>query len=367
MTHEPSFDLQAFWRENRQCFEPFSTRKPRVGLTWILEDHFITHLVPMESTVRYYTDPGCTIDMHVQANDLLEREIGARFYPEDVVYYIKGTLEILLGARRVIHESNTPWIESDVQTIDDVKALIDRAARLDLLSAVPDEWRRQKETLRRERGKTLYFGHGISGPATMACNLLGTTNTCLFIMDQPDVMEAFFEMLAEKSVEFCAAFQMEDTGMVRREGFGINDDDCYLFPPRQYERFCAPFVKKLFDAFAPAPHHPRRQHSDSAMGHLMGILNDLGVNEVNFGPEIPIADIRRAMPRAVIHGQMPPFTLRNGSPEDILRRVREDIDLAGHDGGLIESPAGVVPESTPLRNLRAYMWAVQEYGRIYTT
>ena len=125
----------------------------------------------------------------------------------------------------------------------------------------------------------------------------------------------------------------------------------------------APMLARLFAEFAPAPQHRRHQHSDSDMGHLMSILNDLGVNAVNLGPNIRPADIRRAMPKAVIEGQMPPFTLRNGTRNEIITLVRRDIDEAGADGGLVECTAGSVAGGTPLENILLYMWAVEQYGR----
>jgi hypothetical protein len=60
----------------------------------------------------------------------------------------------------------------------------------------------------------------------------------------------------------------------------------------------------------------------------------------NTGPAIHPLEIRRAVPRTVIHGQIPPFTLRDGSPEEIVATVRRDIDSVGGDGGLVECPAG---------------------------
>jgi len=203
----------------------------------------------------------------------------------------------------------------------------------------------------------------MNGPATITCNLLGTTNTCYFMMEEPEVMDDYFSVITEKYIEFYEAATMEDQGVVKKEGLSINDDNCYLFPPEQYERFCAPFMKKCYDTFAPLPHHLRRQHSDSNMPHLMGILNGLGVNEVNFGPEINPLDIRKAMPKAVIHGQTPPFVLRNGTKEDLEECVKRNFDSIGADGGLVESLAGVVPESTPLEQIRNYMYAVHTYTR----
>jgi len=357
---EPN-DLKGFWEENSKCFARFSVDKPRVPLVLIFEDHFLSRLVPMESTFRYYNDPSYALDVHAQANDVLEREIGRRCYPEHGIYYIKGAFEVLMGAKRIISEGNTPWLESEIEDINDVKKLIRFAEGW--TAVIPDEWKAEKEKLHNKNGKKLLFAHSPNGPATMACNILGTTNLCLFMMESPEVMDEFFEVMARKYIEFYETAQTEDNGCINREGLGVNDDNCYIFPPRQYERFCAPFLERLLGAFAPSPGHLRRQHSDSAMGHLIGILNDLGVNEVNFGPEIHPLDIRKVMPNAVIHGQVPPFVLRNGTYDDVVSYVKRDFEAVGGNGGLVSSLAGVVPESTPFSQIRGYMYALETYAR----
>ena len=360
---DDSFDLKYFWQENKKCFMPFSVEKPRVPLALMFDDHFLLHLLPIESTFRYYNDPSYTIEVNCRANDLLEKEIGLRCYDEQGIYYIKGAFEVLMGSKRNINEGNTPWLESPVQDIDDVKKLILFAQSWDIRKKpIPDTWLEEKEKLQK-KGKQLYFAHGMNGPATIACNMLGTSNLCYFIMEEPEIMDEFYAIMAEKYIEFYETVMMIDHGKVNREGLGINDDNCYIFPPEQYERFCAPFVKKCFEKFAPLPGHRRRQHSDSHMPHLMKILYSLGVNEVNFGPKIHPLDIRRVMPKAVIHGQMPPFVLRNGSKDEINECVKRDFEAVGADGGLVESLAGVVPESTPFENIRNYMYAVHKYTR----
>jgi uroporphyrinogen decarboxylase len=358
------FDRKAFWQENARCFKPFSTDKPRAALTLMMEDHFITHLIPMESTVRYYTDPAYTLDMNKKANDYLEQEIGTRMYSEDCTYYIKGAFEVLMGARRIIREGNTPWLETQVEDIEGVKKIIAYAEKWDAKKqAIPDEWREAKEKLRKERGKSLFFAHMLNGPATVTCNLLGTTNTCFFIMEEPEVMDAYFEIMAQRYIEFYEAASLEDHGKVTRDELCINDDDCYIFPPGQYERFCVPFIKKLIDVFAPLPEHRRRQHSDSAMGHLLDYLRMLGINEVNLGPELNALDIRKKLPKAMIHGQVPPYVLRNGTAEELFALVKRDFENIGGDGGFVEGLCGVVPESTPMEQIRAYMYAVHTLTR----
>ena len=359
---EYELNFKEFWEENTRLLNNSldGTKSP---LFFILEDHFIQHAVKIESTLSYYENPEYTINIHKKCNDILEKEIGIRYYAEDNISYIKGAFEVVMGAERVIREGNTPWLESTVEDIEDVKKLILKAEKMDMRKAIPDEWREKKTKLKERCGKQLRFEPPWNGPATMACNLLGTTNTAMFIMDEPEVMKEFFTVMAERYVEFREAVCIEDSGTVSRNGIGVNDDSCYLFPPKIYEEICAPFLKKFFDSFAPMPHHKRRQHSDSSMGHLMGILNDLGVNEVNLGPEIPREDIRKALPNAIIHGHMPPFLLQSGNAEEITQRVKTDIELLSGTGKHVESPAGVVPVGTPYENLRTYMLAVQTFGR----
>ena len=356
-------DTKKFWQENWQCNKPFSTEKKRAPLSLIFEDHFITHLTRMPSTVRYYKDPAYAAEINRQANDLLEDEIGRRCYSDDSVLRVKGSFEVVMGAFPDIREGNAPWLEQAVTDIDDVKALIRKAEKMDMKMTIPEAWLGEKRKLKESCGKKLLFSHGPNGPATMASNLLGTTNLCIYIMEEPEVMKDFFDVMTTKYIEFYETVLMEDWGFVSYEGIWINDDNCYLFPPKQYELFCAPMMLRFFEKFAPLPEHTRSQHSDSSMGHLMGILYDLGVNMVNLGPDIHPSAIRKAMPKAFINGQTPPFVLRDGTPAMIDAYVLRNFECIGGDGGYAESLAGVVPESTPLENIRAYMSAVERLTR----
>lgn len=358
-------DVLEFWKENEKCFAPFSTEKPRVPISFWLDDHFLLEEMSITSASRYYNNQEYRLEINKKCNDRVEKVIGRRFYSEtEGMKLSPNRFEVIMGAHWQITDNGTPWLESTVEDINDVKKIIDKAEKLDMKKAAfPDGWKEEKDEYEKSSGhKVRLGGSGSRGPATMATSILGTTNTCMFIMDEPEVMKAFFTVLADKLVEYHHAL-MEDTGNNCRNGYSLADDNCYLFPPAQYEAFCAPVLEKLFREFAPEPHHARHQHSDSSMGHLMGILNALGVNQVNLGPDIHPLDIRKAMPKAVIYGQIPPFTLRNGSAEDIINTVRRDIESVGQDGGLVECPAGSVSGGTPLENLKLYMWAVHTYGR----
>jgi uroporphyrinogen decarboxylase len=93
----------------------------------------------------------------------------------------------------------------------------------------------------------------------------------------------------------------------------------------------------------------------------------LGIREVNYGPEVDAALIRQKMPDAIIHGQMPPFTLRNGSPDEIRQRMIEDFHKAGQTGGLIATTAGSLAAGTGVGRMRWFMQVVQDHCRYDTT
>lgn len=291
-------DVKAFWEENSKCMAPFTTDKPRVPIHYWLDDHFLIEEMNLPSTLRYYNDLDYQIQVHKECNDKIEKVLGRRFYPE-----FKGMrltpkrFEVVMGAKYVQTEGATPWLESTVETIDDVKKLINRAEKLEMDKVIfPEGWEEEKKRYEQETGLKVKMGGGGSrGPATIATSILGTVNVCMFIMDYPEVMADFFEILTDKLIEYHHA-QFKNTGHENRTGYMLADDNCYIYPPKQYEKIVAPQMEKLFKEFAPEPNHLRHQHSDSDMGHLMGILNDLGINSVNLGPNIHPLDIRKAMP-----------------------------------------------------------------------
>jgi uroporphyrinogen decarboxylase len=358
-------DLQKFWKENDTGFSPFDTTKSRVPVDLPFDDHYLLEFMAVESSMKYYKDRSYRLDLHKKCNDLMEKEIGIRFFHEkEEMLLSPNRFEVIMGAHWELVEGGTPWLESDVKSIEDVVELIRRAEKLDMRKAAfPEGWSEEKEAFEKTSGRQLKLGgQGHRGPATMATSILGTTNTCMFIMDEPEVMKEFFILLTEKMVEYHKAL-MEATGNAIGNKYWITDDNCYLFPPKQYLEFCAPFLSRVFAEFAPGPEDERYQHSDSTMEHLMGILNEVGVNSTNFGPTIHPLDIRKEMPRAVIKGQMPPFLLRNGTPEEIIDIARRDIESVGRDGGLVATTAGSIAGGTSLENIRTYMWAIDKYGR----
>lgn len=356
------FDVKKFWEENDFCRLNFD-KKTMIPIHFWLDDHFLFELVGPFSTVDYYSDKSYRLQIHKKANDILEKELGRKFYSEEELDPPEPTrFEVVMGSKFVISEGGTPWLEPAIGSLDEVKSFIEKMEKIDVKRVVTPELLKEKEDYENLTGKKLRWGHMTRGPATIATSLLGTTNLCMLLMDEPELMDEFFKILKEKLVEYIK--NLRGYCEVEYNGIAINDDNCFLFSPKLYERYCAPILDSLFKNFAPRKEDTRYQHSDSNMQHLIPILNELGVNSVNFGPEIHPATIRKLMPHALIYGQMPPFVLRNGTAEEIIEYVKRDMQVLKEDGNFIETPAGSVASGTPLENIKIYMWAVQEFGKI---
>ena len=358
----PKFDLERFWRENDLSRnKPFRTDKPRAPIEVSIDDHWLLHEMQLPSTVRYFADPEYRATQNRACNDRCEEALGRRFFSENVDLPSILRIEEVMGSRRKLVEGGTPWLEPGIATIEEVRAKLDEIER----------WsdRDLRDRMFSTGGKTAPRGGrprvtpGSRGSATQATSILGTMNTLYWVNDYPADMERFFTAWADVVTRYHRILEAE-TGVVYR-GYSWLDDNCALFSPELYERFCLPAVRQIMDEFAPDPADHRFHHSDSAMGHLLPLMSALGYHGVNLGPTVSCSLIRRRLPRAVIHGCVAPNTLRDRGLDGVVEEVKRDFAAVGANGGLVVTTCGSVSAGTTLESIRGFMWAVQEHCRYH--
>jgi len=66
---------------------------------------------------------------------------------------------------------------------------------------------------------------------------------------------------------------------------------------------------------------------------------------------------------AMIDGHIPPFLLRNGSPEEIKARILDDFRKVSQTGGLTLTTAGSLAAGTGVGRMRWMMQVVQDHCR----
>ena len=317
-------DAAAFWEEDALC-EAFTTDKPRCALTFSPDDHWLFEFLDVSSTVRYYHDKAYRDDLHRQANAITQAYVGKTFFDEDTFTHQPRRIENLFGSEFTYTEGGTPWLTAVTDDPDDFAAVLDRAEATDMAAwATPEPFVREWEA-RRVQGKTMpQLGTGSRGPATIMTTVLHPETAFFWMLDRPELMRRFRDILARKMVELNAALRAFSGNT--EAGWWITDDNSALFNRALYREFCAPVLAAVLDAMAPGDAR-RYQHSDSAMGHLMGEQRALGINSVNYGPEVdagqdPRRDAGRGDQRA--DAAVPAAQrLTGGNPRAGALRLRE--------------------------------------------
>ena len=353
-------DVQAFWDENRICVG-FTTQKPRCGVHFSPDDHWLFEFVDIPSTLRYYQDKTYRDALNRQVNQITQTYIGKSFFEEDTWQYSPRRIENLFGCEFEYHEGGTPWFVPVTDDPSEFEKILDRAESIDLRSwSFPEAFLVEWEERRQEGKQMPLLGTGSRGPATIMTSVLDVKTVFYWLFDHPALMQRFRDVLAEKMVEFNTVLR-EFSGNTQ-PGWWITDDNSALFNRNLYREYCVPILENVLNAMAPGDAF-RYQHSDSAMGHLLDYQYELGIREVNYGPEVDVALIRNKMPDAMINGHVPPFLLRNGSPEEIKDRILDDFQKAGATGGLTVTTAGSLAAGTGMGRMRWMMQVVEEYCR----
>ncbi|NLG97011.1 MAG: uroporphyrinogen III decarboxylase [Chloroflexi bacterium] len=353
-------DITAFWQENNHCLD-FTTQKPRCSLSFSPDDHWLFEFLNVPSTLRYYQDKPYRDSLHRQANEVLRQYVGRAFFDEDTWETSPKRIENLFGCEFAYLEGSTPWFVPVTEDPAEFSRILDRAEKTDLRAwAFPEAFLAEWDA-RKAAGKPLpALGTGSRGPATIMTSVLKPETLFYWSVDHPDLLERFRDLLAVKMVELNLLLR-EFSGCTE-PGWWITDDNCALFNRRLYRKLCVPVLEVVFNALALGAAR-RYQHSDSSMAHLLDEQYALGIRAVNYGPDVDAGLIRQKMPDAYIYGQMPPFLLRNGSPEEIRAQVAADFRKAGANGGLEITTAGSLAAGTGVGRMRWLMKVVQEETR----
>ena len=353
-------DLKVFWDENAVC-QGFTTGKPRCSASFSPDDHWIFEFVDVPSTIRYYHDKPYRDALHREVNQVLREHVGRAYFDEDTWEHSPKRIENLFGCYFSYRERSTPWLTPVTKDPDEFARVLDQAEATDLRTwTFPEECVEEWERRKQEGKRPPVLGTGSRGPATVMTSVLEPDVLFYWIYDRPELIRRFRDILTRKMVELNLLLR-EFSGNALL-GWSITDDNSTLFSPALYREYCYPVLEQVMSVLAPGD-APRYQHSDSAMGHLLDQQYALGIRGVNYGPTVDAGLIRQRMPDAMIHGQMPPFLLRNGRPEEIRRRIVDDFHKAGATGGLDVTTAGSLAAGTGVGRMRWFMQCVQNECR----
>ena len=367
-------DVERFWADQEAAkADPFGLEIPQAPLGAICNWECVFDELGIEQDwQRYENDPDWAVGLNIRYNDISEKIVGRRLLrqtkPDANLRWpaVKGLHDVFEGKN--IWEGGKAgswWLKQAANTPDELRALLDRVDGRDIRSHIlPENWQVEKARLNALGVKGPLYRHQ-RGPCTFACSIYGAENMIFLCMDEPDLAARFSRTILRVMLAI-ARVQDEEAGYTPQSaphGFSFADDNCCLFNREMYELFGLPVLQGMFAHYCPSPTDSRYQHSDSAMGHLLPLLARVDLTGTNFGPTLTVAEIRRHLPRAVIDGQLAPFTFSRNEESNMVAEFLRDFDQAREFRGLCFATAGSINNGSRLTGMRLLMAAIQRYGR----
>jgi uroporphyrinogen decarboxylase len=372
-------DCESFWAVNdRSIVDPFSPDCPCLPLGIRMSDECVFEelSVPVDWHRLFHDEP-FHIELCSRYNDLAAQIVGRRLLDERLSGDrdpenppVKALSDIFEARSEWLEDSWSYWLHRSAQTEEELSALLDRVdRRLERLREflLPPDWAQAKERFLKTGKKLPLYRHQ-RGPVTFAMSVFGEENLIYLIIDNQKLAGRFRDLIVKAILERARIID-EEAGYAPGQapkGWSWADDNCALLSPDMYRFFGYPILESVFSRYAPNPGDSRYQHSDSAMGHLLPILGELGLTRVNFGPSLSVREIREHLPDAVIHGQLAPLTLSRNEEVNIVAETIRDFEQSREKRGLIFDTAGSVNTGSRLASLRLIMAAIREYCRYAT-
>jgi hypothetical protein len=352
-----NLDLAKFWDEN-QCCQGYRNGKPRCSMSFSPDDHWLFEFMEVPATLRYYREKEYRDRLHRETNQITQRFVGNSFFDEDTWGNSPKRIENLFECEFTYTEGGTPWLTPVTEDPKVFAKILDKAENTDLQTwALPEPYLKEWEQRKREGKAMPLLGTGSRGPATIMTSILSAETLFFWVYDYPALIRRFRDILAQKMVEFNT--QLRQFSGNENLDWWITDDNSALFNKKLYKEYCVPVLERVLTAMAPGANSTRYQHSDSSMGHLLDYQRVLGINSVNYGPDVDSVLIREKMPDALIQGQVPPMLVRSGTPEEIEARIISDFQKAGAEGGLNVTTAGSLAAGTGVGRMRWFMQCVE--------
>jgi uroporphyrinogen decarboxylase len=286
-----------------------------------------------------------------------------RRFGHDVLTIENGTAALAAACGvEVIYQSGTAPVakEPAIKSLDEVDQL-----------KIPDPYTDPilSEMLKATRivadeigGKAFIKGRADQGPFSLATEIRGMSQFMLDLAlgEQEEQIHQLLEFCLEASRRYCLA-QIEMGAHATSIGDSPSGPD--LLSPRDYRKYAWPYVKRLVDAL---------HEKDVILSyHICGDATPIVTDMVRTGADMleldqkadMVASKAAAQGESAIIGTVDPSgVMANGTPEQVVAKSRQAIEILGPGGGFFLAPGCALPPSTPDENLDAMVAAAHEFG-----
>ena len=264
-----------------------------------------------------------------------------------------------MGAEITWTSDGNSWVQPFVKTEADIEKLelpdLDDAA---YMTKAFEYYGYMKEKV--GNGTPVAF-NSTHSPWGVAALIRGTSDFFADVVENPGFVKKLTRKTLDCSLAYLRAMQ-EAVGPDNFTRILLWDDLASFVSLEQFREFVLPLYEEIFEAF---PQCERWYHNDADATYILEGIAEAGIQVFHYGYEVdPVYAKEKIGDRVCLMGNVPPLSvLRNGTPADIEKSVREIIGMSGTGGGLIIGAGGYLDEGTPAENVDAMIRACEKYGK----
>jgi uroporphyrinogen decarboxylase len=225
-----------------------------------------------------------------------------------------------------------------------------RAGRMpELLEAV--------RILRREVGDDVLVVGCVSGPMTLATQLLGIEAALYLAVDEPERFSRLLDFATEVVIQF--GISQIEAGAHLPIVFDPSASPAVI-PHQFFREIELPRLRKLLATFKRAGAAANWLHIAGPAEPILPLYPQAGVDIANFDYEVDPLKAQRALPEICLDGNIKPLDFVQASPDVIADGASQLMNLfADRRGFIMSSGCEIPPESRP-ENIAAMVAATRE-------
>jgi uroporphyrinogen-III decarboxylase len=298
----------------------------------------------------YFTDDHIFFEANLKSIQTFPQTI---FMPGFWSEYGMCTEPSAFGAVSVWEENEFPFARKIMRAPADVERLEKPNPRKDgLLPFVIKRLKRLQPEIEKS-GHKIRFAVA-RGPLNIATFLMGVTEFLTSIKTDPELMHRLLTITTDFLVDWIA-YQRECFPSI--DGILLLDDIVGFISRRDFEAFALPYLKRAFSGDVTVKFF----HNDAPCKVCAPLLQDAGVNLLNFGFQHTLADMKKWTDNKItLMGNIHPRdVLAVGTPADVTHSVVDMLKTLEDRSHLIVSCGGGMPPGAPTENIQALISAAE--------
>ncbi|MBN2213253.1 MAG: hypothetical protein JW723_03325 [Bacteroidales bacterium] len=256
------------------------------------------------------------------------------------------------GARCLFYENEFPFAEKIIHSTDDIDKVMKPNPRTDgLLPFMLNRLRLMQPAIE-SAGHRIRFSVS-RGPLNIATFLMGVSEFMMACLMDPARIHKLMTVITDFLVEW---HDLQRKTFPATDGILVLDDIVGFIGTDEFKEFGLPYLKQIYDV----PVRVKFFHNDAECESSVAFYPEIGINLYNPGIQTTVNRIKELTDnKMAILGSIPPRdVLAGGTPEEVSKAVKQQIEELEHKDRFILSCAGGMPPGVTTENIQALIEVV---------